>query len=57
MPPKLPLRLRVAGWLLSRAEFAHRGLRDVYRTPLGFLLVWTNVAFWSFLLLERFLPC
>ncbi len=35
MHPKLPLRFRVAGFLLSRAEFVHRELRDFYRTPLG----------------------
>lgn len=54
---RLPLRLRVAGFLLSRAEFVHRELRDLYRTPLGFLLVWMNVALWSLALLERILPC
>ncbi len=57
MPPKLPLRFRVAGFLLSRAEFVHRELRDFYRTPLGFLLVWMNVALWSFSLLERIVRC
>lgn len=57
MPPRLPLRFRVAGFLLSRAEFVHRELRDFYRTPLGFLLVWYNVVIWSFSLLERIVRC
>lgn len=57
MPPRLPLRFRVAGFLLSRAEFVHRELRDFYRTPLGFLLVWSNVVIWSFSLLERIVRC
>ena len=57
MPPRLPLRFRVAGFILSRAEFVHRELRDLYRTPLGFLLVWMNVALWSLALLERVFPC
>ena len=46
-PPRLPLRLRIAGWFLSRAEFVHRELKALYRTWYGFLLVWLNIALWA----------
>lgn len=54
---RLPLRLRVAGFLLSRAEFVHRELRDFYRTPLGFMLVWSNVVLWTIAIMERIVRC
>ena len=54
---RLPLRLRVAGFLLSRAEFVHRELRDFYRTPLGFMLVWSNVVLWTIAFMERIVRC
>lgn len=54
---RLPLRLRVAGFLLSRAEFVHRELRDFYRTPLGFMLVWSNVVLWTTAIMERIVRC
>lgn len=57
LPPRLPFWLRVYGWLLSRAEFVHRALRDVYGTRIGFALVWANIILWSLDLINRALPC
>ena len=51
--PVLPLRLRVAGFLLSRAEFVHREFRGFYRTWYGFGLVWLNVGLWSMVAFTR----
>lgn len=51
--PRLPLRERIFNWILSRAEFVHRGIRDFYRTPLGFLLVWLNVGLLAFVVASR----
>ncbi len=45
--------MRAAGFLLSRAEFVHRCVRDVYRTRTGYLLVWANVILWSLYLLTE----
>ena len=53
MPPRLPLWMRVVGWILSRAEFVHRAMRDLYRTRIGFALVWANVVLWSLNILSR----
>ena len=57
LPPRLPLWMRVYGWVLSRAEFVHRALRDLYRTRIGFVLVWANIVLWSLYLLAGVLPC
>ena len=43
----LPLHLRIAGWILSRAEAIHRELKALYKTWYGFTLVWLNVGLWT----------
>lgn len=55
-PSRLPAWMRVAGWLLSRVEFVHRGIRDNCRTPLGVALVWANVASWTLCIIVADLP-
>lgn len=45
--PRLPLRLRIAGWILSRLELIHREWKGFYRTWYGFGLVWLNVGLWT----------
>ncbi len=56
-PPRIPFWMRVYGWILSRLEFVHRALRDVYATRTGFVLVWLNVALWSLYFVTRAFPC
>lgn len=55
-PCRLALRYRVGGFFLSRLEYVHRELRDFYRTPFGWGIIWFNVGVWTLALLVRFVP-